>query len=665
MWMNTVGIKYAIKSSYLFERFYRFQKARKKNKNLKCIYDKKIPNTYKKIIEQTSIHIDPSKMYQYWIDENLYFCHFENVLGNMPPNFSLITNNSLCDLQNMVENCPDVNGFKMVEDSFLCTIREYLKRIINEIESCQASDYLLQTKKYYENIERNRASSLREALQRILFWDSIFWQTGHNLIGLGRLDVVLDPFSTDAEKNKEDALIEIKEFLLALHTHYEYKSATLKGDIGQIIILGGKKPDGTYFHNIFSELFIQACKDLHLPDPKCLLRCSNETPKVLIELSLESLLTGIGGPVFANDDVIIPSLEGLGYSKEKACNYAFSACWEPLSYGDSFGQNNFPNLNFCDCANESIKILSDNYNPNWKELIEVFLAQIDKKIEGIVAFSNRKQFEIDPLFSLFTEGCLTKGIDISKGGALNNDFGVLSVGLSNAVNALLNVKTISLTNDDYTLKELVDAAEENFNSQKGKDILHRIQAIQTSFGHDDDSIIELCNQIIGHVNDEFSKYTNSLNGKFKFGLSSPAYIDQGKVTKASLDGRKDGDSLSTHISVNDGNVAYTELFCFASKLKYSDYTANGNVVDVIFSPDMVRNNMGKFISLINGAIAQGVYEIQVNVMSSSMLIEAKTHPDLYPNLIVRVWGFSAYFNDLPEEYQNLLIKRTLESERAN
>ena len=137
------------------------------------------------------------------------------------------------------------------------------------------------------------------------------------------------------------------------------------------------------------------------------------------------------------------------------------------------------------------------------------------------------------------------------------------------------------------------------------------------------------------------------------------------MTKASLDGRRDGDPLSTHISVNDGSVAYTELFCFASKLKYGEYTANGNVVDVIFSPDMVRNNKDKFASLIYGAIRQGVYEIQINVMSSSMLIEAKTHPELYPNLIVRVWGFSAYFNDLPEEYQNLLIKRAIESEKTN
>lgn len=662
--MNMIRIKYKIKSSYLFERFYRFQKAHKNNPNLKCVYDKRIPNTYRKLIEQTSIQIDPTKMYQYWIDEDLYFCHFENVLGNMPPNFGLITNGSLCDLQDMVNNCPDTNGLKSVENSFLSTIRSYIKRVINKIETCQESDYLIQTRSYFANMERNSASSLREALQRILFWDSIFWQTGHNLIGLGRLDVILDSFSADAEKNKDEAFEEIKEFLLALHTHYEYKSATLKGDIGQIIILGGKNPDGTYFHNIFSELFIQACKELHLPDPKCLLRCSKDMPKELIEISLDSLLTGIGGPVLANDDVIVPSLEGLGYSNEKACNYAFSACWEPLSYGDSFGQNNFPNLNFCECANAAIKTIIGRSNPNWEELINVFLDQIDIKIKEIVAYSNRKQFEVDPLFSLFTEGCLIKGIDISKGGAKNNDFGVLSVGLSNAINSLVNAKILAFTNGDYTLKELVDATEENFNSSKGKNILQKVQTIQSSFGHDDESVIELCNHIIDHVNVEFGKYKNSLEGKFKFGLSSPAYIDQGKVTKASLDGRKDEEPLSTHISVNDGSVAYTELFCFASKLKYDEYTANGNVVDVIFSPDMVRNNKGKFASLLYGAIRQGVYEIQINIMSSAMLIAAKNHPDLYPNLIVRVWGFSAYFNDLPEEYQNLLIKRAIESEKS-
>lgn len=66
--------------------------------------------------------------------------------------------------------------------------------------------------------------------------------------------------------------------------------------------------------------------------------------------------------------------------------------------------------------------------------------------------------------------------------------------------------------------------------------------------------------------------------------------------------------------------------------------------------------------LIRTGLKEGIYQIQLNVVDSKTLIEAKKNPGLFPNLIVRVWGFSAYFNDLPEEYKNILIKRAKESE---
>ena len=57
--------------------------------------------------------------------------------------------------------------------------------------------------------------------------------------------------------------------------------------------------------------------------------------------------------------------------------------------------------------------------------------------------------------------------------------------------------------------------------------------------------------------------------------------------------------------------------------------------------------------------------MQINVVSAATLIDAREHPENYPNLIVRVWGFSAYFIDLPDEYKDNLIKRALQSESAN
>ena len=100
------------------------------------------------------------------------------------------------------------------------------------------------------------------------------------------------------------------------------------------------------------------------------------------------------------------------------------------------------------------------------------------------------------------------------------------------------------------------------------------------------------------------------------------------------------------------------------KLDYDGNRFNGNVLDFFVSPSFLKANMEKYKLLLKTGFANGLYQLQMNVVDSKTLIEAKANPKLFPNLVVRVWGFSAYFNDLPEEYKDLLIKRALESEKA-
>ena len=657
-------LKYAIKSSYLFERFYRYSKAKKNNPNLKCIYDKKIVNTYCKTLDAVTINIDRKKLLQYWIDEDLYFCHFNNVLGNMPIDYSQVVDYSLNDLLDIISQCPNTYGLKSDEEKFASTIEKYIDRIIKEIikinDFSDECDNLSNLIKCFQNMKNKPAETLQDALQRILFWNSIFWQTGHKLVGLGRLDLVLDRFNGEALENPKESELLIESFLSELHGYYNYKSSTLKGDIGQIIIVGGLDEEGNFFSNFFTKCFISTCAKLHLPDPKCLIRAGKNMPNEMMDLALSSLLTGIGGPVLANDDVIIPSLLKLGYSKKQAYNYAFSACWEPLSYGDSFGQNNFSNINFCRCVNDSV--FSSFEVETWEEYLSIFYDELEKKIEEISNAANNKQWEIDPLFSLFTEGCLASGKDISAGGAINNDFGILSVGFSNAINSLLNIKKYVFDEKQYTMHQLAEIIKSNYDSVDGKTFYKKLKNENSYFGHQDEAVIQLCNDILIFVGDSLKLKTTILGGKFKFGLSSPAYIDEGKLTEATLDGRKSGKPFNTHISVLDEKVGCTELINFASKLDYSNSIANGNVVDIILNPQLVEENIDKYNLLLRTAIKMGIYELQINVLSSKQLIDAKEHPEKYPELIVRVWGFSAYFNDLPMEYKELLIKRALANE---
>ena len=101
---------------------------------------------------------------------------------------------------------------------------------------------------------------------------------------------------------------------------------------------------------------------------------------------------------------------------------------------------------------------------------------------------------------------------------------------------------------------------------------------------------------------------------------------------------------------------------FATSIELKENSYNGNVVDFITTPSFISENLVKFVDFVYGGIEKGFLEMQIGVTSSDMLISAREHPEKFPNLIVRVWGFSAYFNDLPEDYKNVIIKRALENE---
>jgi formate C-acetyltransferase len=166
------------------------------------------------------------------------------------------------------------------------------------------------------------------------------------------------------------------------------------------------------------------------------------------------------------------------------------------------------------------------------------------------------------------------------------------------------------------------------------------------------------------TSDELIKYKNKFGGDYKFGLSSPSYVNGSIYSEASLDGRKKNTPYNVHIS-STGQTAYTELINFASNLDYSINKYNANVVDFIVSPNIIDNNYEKFVDFLMISLQSNFFEIQMNVVSSKTLIEAKNNPELFPNLIVRVWGFSAYFNDLPLEYKDVLISRALDCEGIN
>lgn len=569
------------------------------------------------ILKSSSINNQGFGDFFYSLDHSLVVHAKNSIISNMPVDYGYVINMDLDE--SVIANA----------------IKDYVKRINDP------------------RVTLEKPHDLKTALQSILLWNSILWQTGHLLVGLGRLDKVLDKYMVPS--NAEELIC---DFIRTLHCEYNFKSNVFKGDTGQIILLGGLDENGEYFCNTYTKLFIDCIQKLHLPEPKLLLRCSNIMPKSLLEKSMECNATGIGSPLFSNDDIVIPKLIDFGYEAKDAYNYGVSACWEPLSIGNSLEQNNVGTVEFGGSIYKTIVDKRFQVCSCIEDVVSIFYENVECNCELIKNRLNLLSWEEDPLLSLMM-GLKT---DISKGGAKYSNYGIMSVGMSAAVNSLLNIKKFVFEENKYTLKDVQKIVLDNY--QDSDDDFSLFSENANGFGTESDEAISLTNKIIAKTETFFKDYRNKFGGKVKFGLSSPGYLMIGQNCGATLDGRKAGEAFQTHISRDKGEPL-TEIMNFESKLKFTGTSANANVLDVMVPSSLLKDNVDKFATYMMAGIKAGIFQLQMNVLSYAQLVDAKAHPEKYPNLIVRVWGFSAYFNDLPEEYKDHLINRAKQMEHIN
>ncbi len=517
---------------------------------------------------------------------------------------------------------------------------------------------------YFLSLKSAPAGHFEEAIQRMLFVNQLFWQTDHRLVGLGAWDTHLFPYYENDIKDgiisKDDAIHILEDLFRVLHENFKYKSNVLMGDTGQIFVLGRSTPAGDYICNELTYLFIEAMKNVQQPDPKCLLRINKNTPDDLLSLALDSISTGLGAPLLANDDVVIPCLTGFGIPVDDACIYTTSACWEPLIGGKSACNNNRTPLNYLRGLDNLLKREDLDGIKSFDDLVDRYLIYLGRNINAVKRVLIGHVFQNDVLLSVFTYGCYESGKDVSQGGGMYGDLGITSVAIGNTIDSLFNIKKFVFDEKKYSLYDVKAILASDF---AGYEELHEeLKNERSYYGSDDPEVIALTQRIMDCASEHLATYEKITGDRIKVGLSGAAYMDAARSFGASFDGRCAHEPFTVHIS-NENNDSFTEIINYASKLDYSKNQFNGNVIDFMVSPAFITDNRDKMVSLIKGAVRAGFFEMQMNVVSSKTLIEAKKEPDKFPNLIVRVWGFSAYFRDLPEEYQNVLIERALENEK--
>jgi formate C-acetyltransferase len=167
-------------------------------------------------------------------------------INNLSLDYSKIFNSSIDEMK--IKYIGKTDEYSLNQLNALEGIEILIDRVIVELKSSTREDKEKYVN-YFENIKNSHVSNLEEAMQRILFFNQLLWQTGHELNGFGRLDKILNDIYLNDNLSKDKTLNLIKDFLKAGHSYYYTKSSSLSGDTGQIIVLGGLEEDGSYFYN--------------------------------------------------------------------------------------------------------------------------------------------------------------------------------------------------------------------------------------------------------------------------------------------------------------------------------------------------------------------------------------------------------------------------------
>ena len=497
-------------------------------------------------------------------------------------------------------------------------------------------------------VPRYPARNFREALQffRILHYS--LWLEGdyHNTVG--RFDQYMYPyFKKDIEDGvytRETALDLIEDFFLSFNKDSDLYVGVQQGDNGQSMVLGGIDVEGNDCFNLLSELCLEASRNLKLIDPKINLRVSSKTPLSIYEKGTELTKVGLGFPQYSNDDVVIKGLERLGYSHEDAANYVVAACWEfiiPAVGNDiaNIGAVNFPAL--------VDKVIRENINGDFDTLIKNVKSEIKSECDKIRKSIKDVWFVPSPF------------MDLLRDGKKYNNFGIHGSGIACAADALAAVQKYVFEEKKITPERLIAALDTNFENDA--ELLHLLRFEAPKMGTGSKEADELGGMLLSAFADALEGKTNCMGGKWRAGTGTAMYyLWHARELGATADGRRAGEPFGTNFSPSlfaqiPGPITDIESFTA------NDLTRNMNggpltlefAAGIFNSPESIQ----KVAMLIKYFIKRGGHQLQLNAVNLEAMKEAQVNPEAYRQLVVRIWGWSAYFVELDKDFQDHVMSR--------
>lgn len=509
-------------------------------------------------------------------------------------------------------------------------------------------------------IPEQGAQTFHEALQFFRILHFTLWCEGENHNGIGRFDQYMYPYwKRDIESgtlSEEEAFSLLEEFFTTFNRDHDLYPGVQKGDNGQSMMLGGVDKDGNHCFNELSSACLKASCELTMIDPKINLRVDKDTPIEILNQGTELTKKGLGFPQYANDDIVIPGLVDLGYSLTDARDYTVAACWEFIIPRYGMDIPNVKAFHYPDAVDRCVSRL-DTY-----DTYDEFMIDIKKEMSAITNEVIRSNDNIvllpAPFMSLLMDDCIDNAADISQGARYNN-YGIHGAGLSTAVDAITSVKLHVFDEKTVSAKDMMSAVETDFATDE--DLLSLLRYNTPKFGDMDETSNNIACELIDFYAECLLNKKNNRGGIFRPGTGSAMYyMWYTERAKASAGGHRKSEPLETNYAPalyvrSKGPLSVIQSFTKPDLRK----VINGGPLTMEFHSNVFRDedSIEKISYLIKCFILNGGHQLQLNAVNSDTMLDAQLHPEQHQDLIVRVWGWSAYFIQLDKSYQDHVIAR--------
>jgi formate C-acetyltransferase len=450
--------------------------------------------------------------------------------------------------------------------------------------------------------------------------------------------------------------------------------------IGFNIALGGQRADGSDATNLLSYMCLRAQADLGLTQPNLSVRVHRDSPQDFLEACAYVISQGSGMPQVFNDEVIVPGQLNRGVAADDALNYAVVGCVELSTPAKALGWSDAAMFNMARLleltlyggkdAHSGEQIGLETPPLNEMQRFQELKVAYDRQLAHFVRLMVRGCNVVDrihaemlpsPFLSLAIDDCISRGMDVTAGGARYNFSGVQGVQVANVADSLAAVRQAVFEEGWLPADELLSALRNDYDGRES--LRQRLVNAVPKYGNDDDRADCLASTWADRYSELVAQHANVRGGTYQPGFYTvSAHVPMGANVGATPDGRRAGTPLADGgLSPSAGydRRGPTAVLRSVSKINLA-WASNGTLLNMKFAPAFFEGPraLTQFVTFLRAFTALKIPHVQFNVVSAKTLHHAQETPARYRHLVVRVAGYSAYFTELDRDLQDEIIRRT-------